>query len=366
MRYKKTFVSAVPLLILFALVSFNNCDLKKDKDSRTLEEKIREVIDPHIKVGAMVGVIHRGSRLVLSFGSKSKDGNNPPDANTVFEIGSVSKTFAGVLLANMHVEGKIDFNEVAGDYLPADKVTMPNYKGIEITFRHLAAHLSGLPKLPSDIGPLEDYPYLTFYTQDMYDYLNSITLTRAPGSEYFYSNIGMGLLGHIMGLIDETDYETLITREIFSALGMNRSSLFLTEAQKENLAEGHDTNLAVTRSWDSNDCLQAAGAVKSCVNDIFLYMEANMGLTASPLGEAMTLSHRKTFHRFSGNSVGLAWAIYEMEGQNILWHNGLTAGYTTYLGFDKQLADGVIILFNHFEAPTWEVGEEILTILKEH
>lgn len=364
MKYKKFVIYPICLLISFSLVIFISCNRKKE-DSRSLEEKIRELITPYVKVGAVVGVIHKGSRLVFSFGSKSKDEDDPPDANTVFEIGSISKTFTGLLLAVMHVKGKIDYDFNVGDYLPADKVTMPNYNGIEITFKHLAAHLSGLPKLPADIGPLEEYPYLTFYTQDMYDFLNSYTLTRTPGTEYQYSNIGMGLLGHTLGIIYGTNFEDLLTKEIFVTLGMNRSSLFLTAAQKNNLAIGHDTNLAVTRSWDSNDCLQGSGAVKSCLNDLFDYMEANMGLKESSLSEAMALSHQTVFTIFSGNMVGLAWGIYLMPGQTIVWHNGLTAGYTSYLGFNKELANGVIILFNHFDGPSWEVGEEILRILKD-
>lgn len=367
MKNKRYALSCVFLLISFGLVVFNSCAPKEEIEaSRSLEDKIRELIQPHVRVGAVVGVIYKGSRQVFSFGSKSKDEDNPPDANTVFEIGSITKTFTGVLLAEMHVKGTINYNDNVGVYLPADKVTMPSYNGIEITFKHLAAHLSGLPKLPPDIGPLEEYPYITFYNQDMYDFLNSYTLTRLPGSVYQYSNIGMGLLGHTLGIIYGTNYEDLLTKEIFSVLGMKRSSVFLTAEQKENLAYGHDSNLAVTRSWDANDCLQGSGTIKSCLNDLFNYMEANMGLKESPLGEAMALAHQDVFTISSDQMVGLAWPIYVMAGQEILWHNGLTAGYTSYLGFDKALANGVIILFNHFEGPSWEVGEKILTILKDH
>lgn len=367
MKSKKFIFSSVFLLIAFGLVIFNSCARKKeDEASRSLEDKIRELIDPYVRVGAIVGVIYKGSRLVFSFGSKSKVEDDPPDANSVFEIGSITKTFTGVLLAEMHVKGIINYNDNVGDYLPADKVTMPSYNGVEITFKHLAAHLSGLPRLPPDIGPLEEYPYINFYNQDMYDFLNNYTLTKRPGSVYLYSNIGMGLLGHTLGIIYGTNYEDLLTREIFSVLGMNRSSLFLTKEQKDNLATGHDTNLAVTRSWDSNDCLQGSGAIKSSLNDLFNYMEANMGLKESPLSEAMAFSHQGIFTIFSDEKVGLAWGISTLPGQNILWHNGLTAGYTSYLGFNKALANGVIILFNHFDGPSWDVGEKILTILKDH
>ena len=358
---------AMLLFISFVLVFYTGCAAGEDNDDAgSLEDQIRGVIQPHVKVGAMVGVIHRGSRLVFSFGNKTREGDNPPDGNTVFEIGSITKTFTGILLAHMHVSGIVNQDDPVGGYLAAPEVTMPSHNGVEITLKHLAAHLSGLPKLPPDMGPLEEYPYLTYSVQDMYDFLNGYSLTRTPGSEYLYSNIGMGLLGHTLGLIDGTNYQDLLAREIFSALGMTRSSVFLTPAQESNLAAGHDADLTVTHSWDSQDCLQGAGAIKSCLNDLFIYMEVNIGLRPSLLASAMELSHRSVFTIQSGQSTGLGWGLYEMPGQNILWHNGITAGYTSYMGFNKELANGVIILFNHFDGPSWEVGERILSILKDN
>lgn len=366
MKNQKAAIFLALLLLAFYLVIINSCSVNEESnDTASLEDQIRGLIQPHVKVGAAVGLIHKGARLAYSFGSKSRDEDNPPDADTVFEIGSITKTFTGILLAHMHVRDILNLDDHVGSYLPAHEVTMPNYNGVEITLKHLAAHLSGLPRLPPDMGPLEEYPYLTFFTQDMYDFLNSYTLTRAPGSEYQYSSIGMGLLGLSLGLIDGSSYENLITGEIFSLLGMTRSSLFLTDEQKNNLAYGHDNQLTVTKSWDSNDCMQGAGAVKSCLNDLFIFMEANMGLRETALYMAMELSHQRVFTLSTNEKVGLAWLITVLPGQEILWHNGITAGYTSYLGFNKALANGVIILFNHFGGPSWEIGEQILKILKD-
>jgi D-alanyl-D-alanine-carboxypeptidase/D-alanyl-D-alanine-endopeptidase len=367
MKHERCLLFYVLLLISLSLIVFPGCSTNEDNAyPGGVEEQIRSLIEPHVRVGAMVGVIHRGTRMVFPFGSKSRDGNDPPNGDTVFEIGSITKTFTGILLAHMHVQGIIHHDDPVGRYLPAKKVNMPNYNGIDITFKHLAAHLSGLPKLPPDMGPLEEYPYLTYYTEDMYDFLNNFTLTSQPGLVYLYSNIGMGLLGHTLGLIDGSNFEELLTREIFTVLGMKCSSVFLTEEQKTNLAIGYDSNLNATLSWDSQDCLQGSGAIKSCLNDLLIYMEANMGLREFPFDAAMTFSHQVVFTIYSDQMVGLGWGIYEMPGQQILWHNGLTAGYTAYLGFNKALSNGVVILFNHCEGPSWEVGEKILIILKEN
>jgi CubicO group peptidase (beta-lactamase class C family) len=353
------------MAVCLALAVLPACTVSEDnQQAGDLGEQIRGLIRPHVRVGAMVGVIHRGGRLVYSFGRKSLETEDMPNSGTVFEIGSITKTFTGILLADMEIRGFVDADDPAGAYLPAHLVVLPMHSGIEITLKHLAAHLSGLPRRPPGMAPPEEYPYLTYTVQDMYDFLNGYTLIRAPGAEYQYSSIGMGLLGHTLGVVDGSSYEELLHRRIFDILGMTRSSVFLTTAQESNLAVGHDSQLAVTRSWDAHDCLQGAGTIKSCLNDLFLYLEANMGLRTSPLAAPMSLSHQSVFSISSDERIGLGWGLYDMPGQEILWHNGLTAGYTSYMGFNKTLGNGVIILFNHFDAPSWEVGEPILSLLR--
>jgi CubicO group peptidase (beta-lactamase class C family) len=366
MRDKPRRYLSIFIFVIMVLAATSHCRKSSEEDSLSLEERVRNIIQPHVKVGAMVGILHRGARLIFSFGSKSRNEDVPPDADSVFEIGSITKTFTTTLLADMHVKSLLNLHDSVGDYLPAGQVSLPSYNGIEISFHHLATHFSGLPKLPADIGPLEEYPYINFTIQNMYDFLNSYALTRQPGSQYQYSNIGMGLLGHTLGVIDGTNYEGLLTQKLFLVLDMDRSSVFLTDQQKNNIAHGHDDSLDVSSSWDSLDSLQGSGAIKSCLNDMFNYMEANLGLRDSSLKEAMDLAHQPFTRSSDGGYIGLGWGIWDLPNQKIVWHNGLTAGYTSYMGFNKDLNNGVIILFNHFEAPSWQVGEEILKVLIEY
>jgi len=365
MKNKSKF-SILFIFLFCSLVLFNNCDRKEEDTPLGLKEKITDIMEPYIKIGAIVGVIYKGERQVFSYGSKSSEENDPPDMDTVFEIGSITKAFTATMLADLCLKGIIDLDDVVGDFLPADKVTMPNYNGVEITFRHLATHYSGLPRLPSNMEPYNEDPYATYTKEEMYEFLSNFALARSPGAEWSYSNLGVGLLGHTLGIIDGTSYEALLFRAIFNVLGMKNSSLFLTEKQKENLAIGHNEELNPTSNWNANDCFQGAGSIKSSLRDMFKFLEANMGLTDTSLNEAMELTQQAQFPDPYGDSVGLVWVIEVIEGQRIVWHNGGTGGYKAYLGFDRELGNGVIIFFNCKDAPTYEVGEKILIVLKNH
>ncbi|MFC2155028.1 serine hydrolase domain-containing protein [Acidobacteriota bacterium] len=316
---KKKFKFSIFILFVFTcLILFNNCDRKEENRSLSLEEKITDIMKPYIKVGAIVGVIYKGERQVFSYGNKSIEGNDPPDIDTVFEIGSITKTFTATILADMNLKDIINLDDIVGDFLPADKVSMPNYNGVEITFRHLATHYSGLPRMPSNIGAYNEDPYALYTKEDMYEFLNNFILAHPPGAEYSYSNLGVGFLGHTLGIIDNTSYEDLLFRNIFNVLGMKNSSLLLTEKQKENLALGHDPDLNITSNWNGNDCFHGAGFIKSSLKDMFKFLEANMGLKDTSLNESMELAQLVQFPDPYGDSVGLIWVIEVISGQRIV------------------------------------------------
>jgi CubicO group peptidase (beta-lactamase class C family) len=247
-------------------------------------------------------------------------------------------------------------DEIVEHYLPSNKVTIPKKDGIEITFAHLLTHTSGLPRSPCMEGspyPLPpgydiENPYAAYTTEQVYDYLtNYCTLDFTPGTWWEYSNTGVGLVGHILGLIDGTSYETVLTRDIFNVLDMNNSSLFLTDQQKTDMALGHDRNKKMVPFFTANDIFQGAGMIKSSLNDMFKYLEANMGLVDTPLRNAMDLTHQRQMHQGSMGDQGLAWFILDLDdGQQIIYTGGDTNGHSTYMAFNKTESTGAIILLN--------------------
>ena len=372
-------------ICLFVIVFFIISGCKKNDDSKypifdSLEEEVDSLASQYVRVGAVVGIIDKQqNKLILSYGSKIITNTEPPDANTVFDIGSITKTFTAILAADMFLKGKIT-DEIVGHYLPADKVTMPSREDVEITFINLLTHTSGLPRKPHITGstyPLpEEFdpenPYAVYTTEDIYDYLtNYCTLEFTPGTYWGYSNTGYGLLGHTLGLIDGTSYDSILNRNIFNVLGMNNSSLFLTEQQLLNMAPGHNTDREIVPNYTANDIFQGCGMIKSSLNDMLKYLEANMGLTDSPLKNAMERTHQRTPDIYTGSLgyIGLAWYLIELDdGQEIIYSGGDTNGHSAYIAFNKSTLTGAVLLLNasFHDATNLNFGHSIMLAINKY
>jgi CubicO group peptidase (beta-lactamase class C family) len=365
------------VVCLTCFILFSGCDKDDTPTSSpigSLEEEIDQIANQYLKVGAIIGIINKQQeRIIFSYGTKSINNNEPPDANTVFEIGSITKTFTATLAANMFLMGNFS-DDTVGHYLPAGQVSMPSMDGVEIRLVHLMTHSSGIPRsprgtsfpFPAGYDPLD--PYAAYTTEHIYDYLtNYCILEFTPGTWFAYSNTGMGLTGHIIGSVDGTSYETVLTRDIFNVLDMDNSSLFLTEQQLNNLALGHNSNKQIVPNWNAQDIFQGAGFIKTSLNDMFKYLEANLGLIDTPLRMAMAFAHQAQFHQGSLGEICLAW--YELkldDGQVIFYHGGGTGGYDTYLGFNKSLSTGAIVLFNSkVDESVLVIGELVLKAIKK-
>jgi D-alanyl-D-alanine-carboxypeptidase/D-alanyl-D-alanine-endopeptidase len=355
------------IIFLIFLIVLAGCHKKEAPNNETSDEpefnslaqEIDYLANQYVRVGAVIGVINKQQeKLIFSYGTKSIDTTEPPDSDTVFDIGSITKTFTATLLSDIVLRGVIYLSNTVGNYLPADQVSMPTSGGVEITFEHLATHMSGIPRTPHQEGstyPLpEGYnslnPYAAYTTEHIYDYLtNYCTLEFTPGTNWGYSNTGMGLLGHTLGLIDGTSYENILTRDIFNVLAMQNSSLFLTEQQISNQALGHDRYRNIVPFYTANDIFQGCGMIKSTLNDMFKYLEANMGLIETPLKDAMERAHQRTPGIWTGSLgyIGLAWYILELDdGQEVTYSGGDTNGHSAYIGFNKSESTGAIVLLN--------------------
>ncbi len=162
-----------------------------------------------------------------------------------------------------------------------------------------------------------------------------------------YSNLGAGLLGHILALRAETDYESLMKSRITEPLGMTSTTVTLSTPMQARLAPGHDRTLQPTKNWDLPS-LAGAGALRSSANDVLTFLAAEMGYAQSTLAPAMKamLQPRRPAAGPPGLEVALAWHVITANGKTILWHNGGTGGYRTYMGFDLEARTGVVVLMN--------------------
>ena len=337
-----TLVYICILLLQFFSVA---CVSKETNISDEVKQSIEERIKNGEAVGVVVGFINaQGQREYFSSGTLKKDGEKPVDENSVYEIGSMSKAFTCIALADMVLKGELSLDDPAEMYLP-ETVKMPSRNGVKITLEHLAAHNSALPRMPFNFRPKNpDNPYADYSVENMYAFLSAYRLQRDIGEKYEYSNLGMGLLGHVLCLKAGMDYEQLIAERICHILGMKDTMITLTPDMEERLARGHNPAGEVP-NWDILT-LAGAGALRSTANDMLTFLGANMGIERSPLLPAMEMAHEPRVDAGKYMSVGLGWHIRDNGKTQIIWHNGGTGGYRSFCGFIKDKKSGVIVLSN--------------------
>lgn len=340
------------------------------------KSNIQSRIDNNINTGIVIGFIDAEGHQFFKFGVKSLTSKEPVDEHSIFEIGSISKTFTGLLLAEMALKKELNLDDPLQNYLP-EGVTAPTRNGQTIKLFQMSNHTSSLPRMPNNFAPADPAnPYLDYSEKQLYDFLNSCELTRDIGSQYEYSNYAVGLLGHILASKKKMSYEELMVELITKPLNLQNTTITLTQGMKNNLAIGHSGGKEV-KNWDFVT-LAGAGAIRSSAFDMLKYVAANMGKRKSELYPAMQLAHKNSRDEGESPIVGLGWHTMTFDKKEIVWHNGGTGGYRSFAGFVKGGKTGVVVLTNsdasaddigihilHNESPLKIVKPSIATKLKE-
>jgi D-alanyl-D-alanine-carboxypeptidase/D-alanyl-D-alanine-endopeptidase len=331
---------------------------KKDAGPRTkgsmsipTDAEIRKILAERIDVqhkgvGIAAGVIDINGRRVIAYGHPGKGDPRLINGDTVFEIGSITKVFTSLLLADMVRRGEVSLDDPVASYLPST-VKMPERNGHAITMIDLATHTSGLPRLPGNINPRNIHnPYADYTVELLYQCLSSYTLTRDIGSQFEYSNLGAGLLGHVLTRKADMDYESLVYSRICVPLGMNDTLITLTPEMKARLATGHNDELNPVENFGTLS-LAGAGALRSTVNDMLIFLAAYLGFVKSPLAPAMAAQLKVRRPAEAGTEIGLGLMFVRAKnGKGLIWHNGGTGGYRSWAGFDAGNRAGVVVLAN--------------------
>jgi D-alanyl-D-alanine-carboxypeptidase/D-alanyl-D-alanine-endopeptidase len=351
-------MSRLLLLVLALTVSLGLAQSQPRAPALPSDSDIRHVLAERIAarqdVGLVVGIIEPNGRRILAQGSFAHDNAQPVDGDTLFEIASVTKVFTTLLLADMVRRGEVALDDPVAKFLPAD-VKVPE-RGRAITLMDLATHTSGLPRLPTNFAPRDlTNPYADYSVEQLYQFLSGYELTRDVGAQYEYSNLGMGLLGHVLARRAGTDYETLVVSRIAETLGMNSTRIALSPALRARLATGHNAMLNPVPNWDDTT-LAGAGSLYASVNDLLTFLSVHLG-DETPLTPAIatTLSVRKPTGT-EDLAVGLGWHVTARNGAEFVWHNGGTGGYASFVGFSPQTGVGIVVLSNS------EVGVDDLAL----
>ena len=315
-----------------------------DQIGKLLEQRIAE----RPGAGFVVGVIEpSGSRVV----ARGPAGKQPFDKDSVFEIGSMTKVFTALLLADMVERGEVALEDPAGKYLPAG-ATMPERAGRKITLLDLATHRSGLPRLPDNL-PMSnmDDPYADYTEAQLLEFLSQHDLTRDIGSQYEYSNLGMGLLGYLLARRAGTDYQTLLKTRITCPLGMDDTTISLTPAQKARFAQGHDMFMRAASPWDVA-VLAGAGGIRSTVDDMARFIDAFIDGSHATLAPAMKAMLAQRWPAMNERfETGLGWLVAKSPAGDIVMHDGGTGGFRSSMAFDPAKKRGVVVMTNSAVEP---------------
>lgn len=294
--------------------------------------------------GIAVGILENGQRRFISYGSAGP-GRAPLDEHTIFEIGSISKTFTALLLAEAVTRGEVRLDQPVAELLPKG-TTVPSRNGREITLAELSTHRSGLPRLPTNLSPANpDDPYADYDAKKLYAFLASYQLPRAPGDSAEYSNLGAGLLGHALTLrAGAPSWGALVESRITKPLGMRETFVDVPAKLHARVSAGHDARMDSVPAWHL-DALAGAGALRSTANDMLTYLAAESDTLHGPLAGAIGLG-RAPRAAFGRDSIGLAWIIHSVGDHRIWWHNGGTGGFRSFVAFDPTRRVAVVVLSN--------------------
>ncbi len=308
-----------------------------------IEKAAAPLIENHIADGLSIGYIEGDHWGIVHLGSSTRVGKNANNL-TLYELGSISKIFTSLLLADAAVRGEIDLNAAVDVDNPA-QIRFPSRDGKPITWLDLSTHRSGLPRLPTNLPrtDLKD-PYRTYNAKKAAAFLKQYELPRQPGESQEYSNFAVSVLGYMIAANAGKTYEQLLRERIAAPLRMTDCTVSLSDAQTSRLATPHDKFGSNASPWTFAD-LPGAGGVHATMRDMMRFAKAQLHPPSGKLGEAIELAWKQQRDADkSGPAMGLGWMIAG-DGQT-RWHNGQTGGYHAALFINREFDCAAVILCN--------------------
>lgn len=377
--YKLTFDSAV-LQLQISLDDSNKIELflfqpyKPDPGSKPepvattnpmrtfTDKKIDSVARAYIQkgntVGLSIGVFRNGTITTYNYGEIAQGTYKLPDANNLYEIGSITKTFTATLLAYYANQGKVKLTDPITKYLPDSVVSNKALQGI--TLETLSNHTSGLPRLPDNFeyhSSHPDDPYRDYSVQDLFSYLRTCKLDSKPGENYAYSNLGVSLLGIILEKVSGKNFEQMVKQTICTPLGMKSTVQSLTPSLRQRFVKVYTETGKETTAWHFYS-FAPCGALKSTVNNLLTFAKVNMFPNETALSKAFQLTHRITYNK-NDLKLGLGWHMIVVNNVEYYFHDGGTYGCSSFLAFNAAKKLAVVVLSNCGASVT-NVGADII------
>ncbi len=338
------------LLIIMNLVSCNEDDspppqttiLKDEIENQDFVAAIEENISdlPNFNEVA-IAIIDNESTEFIGIHKDNGILRRTNNANSIYEIGSITKLFTNICLSKLIYENKATLSESL-----SDQFDYAFLAGADITLEQLANHTSGLPRLPSNVDEIVGFnqndPYAIYSEENLKSYFeNHIVLNATSGTQYEYSNLGTGTLGYILSRKLEMNFEEMLQSQIFTPLGMTSSTSLINNVDTERLVQGYLANGNKATNWSFSEVMSGAGSIKSTLTDLEKFVRKNF-----EVDQVYNLPQEFSFTIDDEVSIGLGWTILESEGSKFLFHNGGTAGYSSEMFLDKDNKKAIVILSN--------------------
>lgn len=356
------------------------------------------------QVGALViGIYDNGKENIFYYGETSPGSKQKPDSNSVFELGGISGTFTSVLFADLSINGIVKMDEKLQDVLPVnvpapvymkiicvkseevsqlrefgkhehEKINYtpyvcfpdPSTKPQVIILCDLATNTTGFPNYPDNFcfRKNKENPFAYYTRENLYDFIKEYRFSKPLGYDYKHSDLGVALLGHALALKTKTDFDTLIKDRIFTPLQMSATAISRDKIQQQNLVTGYNKKGKVMKHW-TYDVMAPAGGINSTAIDMMKFLAANLGKEKNYYSNLLDYTHNPRLKLNSKKckdmEIALGWRINSLGDTNkrVICSDGLTGGYSSYIGFIETNHTGVVIL-SAVSKPVNKIGIEIL------
>lgn len=369
-----------PFLILSILLIFSVAACKKDEPikslitnnpmSTDLDKKINEIIAPYTEksstASVSIGIFKDNWISYYGYGETEKGNKTIPDSTTIYEIGSISKTFTALLMMDFLQSNSLNSDFPINNFLPAS-IPALQYNGKPIQIKHLLNHTSGFPRLPEDFesGCDPTNPYKHYDSTRVYNYLKTYKMVKEPGTTWEYSNLGLAIAGLILERQTHKSYEQLLLEKISIPLGLEKTKITLNKTDSLNFATGYDPDGNQIPYWDDFNAFKGAGAIRSNAKDMISYGKNILFSENSVLKSQIDSCLNVTFNNGTKKQAS-GWVCQTYNGSEYVIHDGGTAGFNSYIVISKDEGVVLVLLFSNgpSDKRTEYVSQLMLEVLK--
>jgi len=322
-----------------------------------VEMHVRPAIDAELIPGAVVAIHADGQTHFYPIGTLNYDMDRSPTVQTLYEIGSISKVLTGVLFADAVRRDEVARDTPVNDLLP-EGYSAQAKDGQGVLLWHLTTHTSGWATAPINLAPIDgERPFLGFTREMMFKAINAMPPKTKPGETFEYSNLAVGLLGTLIADNAGSGYEQLVKDRVLSPLGIEDFTITLSDEQQARLAPATTSGRA-TKPWGTMGPMDPAGMWITTAPGLMEFALANLEDQDDDIHESLALAREVLLENSGFGSVCSGWML--ARDGTTYWHNGMTGGYSSYMGVNRAAGTAVVVLTNGATIQTTAIGEKLM------